>query len=101
MNKSTRNSPYINTSDRDINLRRPRLLQKKTDEKQIIMERAQDSIFFCSRDQLAEKAPVRRRQSQTTRNVFTISAAETNSQKLATRSLVITKIRNHKMRARQ
>jgi hypothetical protein len=29
MNRRTRNSPLINTSDRDINLRRPRLLQKK------------------------------------------------------------------------
>jgi hypothetical protein len=29
MNRRTRNSLLINTSDRDINLRRPRLLQKK------------------------------------------------------------------------
>jgi hypothetical protein len=63
------------------------------------MERAQDSIFFCPRDQLAEEAPVRRRQSQTTRNAFIISARETNSQKLATRSLVMTRINNHKMRS--
>jgi hypothetical protein len=42
-----------------------------------------------------------RRQSQTTRNAFTISARETNLQNLATRLLVMTKINNHKMRAGQ
>jgi hypothetical protein len=56
------------------------------------MECAKDNIFFCPRDQLAETSPVRRRQSQTTRNAFTISARETNSQKLVTRSLVMRKI---------
>jgi hypothetical protein len=65
------------------------------------MERAQDSKFIFPKNQLAENAPVRRRQSQTTRNVFTISARETNWQKLATRSLVMTKISTHKMRAGQ
>jgi hypothetical protein len=74
MNRRTSNSPQINTSDWDINLRRPRLLQKKKKKKKV--ERAQDSIFFCSRDQLAEKAPVRRRQSKPTRNAFTISARD-------------------------
>jgi hypothetical protein len=54
MKRRTRNSPYINTSDRDINLRRPSLLQKKTKKNKKNMERAQDSIFFCPRDQLAE-----------------------------------------------
>jgi hypothetical protein len=101
INRRTRNSSQINTSDWDIHLRRPRLLQKQKMKKNIIMERAQDSISSCSRDQLAEKASVRRRQSQTTRNAFTISARETSSQKLATRSLVMTKINNHKMRAEQ
>jgi hypothetical protein len=105
LKRRTRNSPQINTSDWDINLRRPRLLQKiitiKTNQRLIIMERAQDSVFFCSRDQLAEKAPVQRRQSQTTRNAFTISARVINSQMLATRSLVMAKINNHIMRARQ
>jgi hypothetical protein len=41
-----------------IPLRKPRHLQKKTREKK--MERAQDDIFFCSRDQLAKGASVRR-----------------------------------------
>jgi hypothetical protein len=53
------------------------------------MERAQDSIFFRSRDQLVENAPARRRQSQMARNAPTISARETNSWKLATRSHVL------------
>jgi hypothetical protein len=42
----------------------------KKNKKNIIVERAQDNIFVCTRDQLAEKSPVRRRQSQTTRNAF-------------------------------
>jgi hypothetical protein len=56
MVKPTRNSPQINTSDWHINLRRPRLLQNKlkTNKLFIILERVQDSIFFCSRDILAE-----------------------------------------------
>jgi hypothetical protein len=76
---------------------------KINDEKKniITMELAQNSIFFCPRDQLAETCPDRRRQLQTTRNAFTIPAREINSQKLATRSLVMTKNNNHKMRAGQ
>jgi hypothetical protein len=42
----------------------------KTNKHIIKVERAQDSIICCPRDQLAETSSVRRRQSQPTRNAF-------------------------------